>query len=155
MERNGKQEPRQFLRAIDSVTIAVPDLDDGLRFYRDQLQHELLWRNDAIGQAGLRLPEDGTELVLSTTHGSAVNWLVASVSEAIDRMVAAGGTVLSEPVDIPVGRVAVVGDPFGNPLILLDLSHGRYVTDSAGHVVAVAPEVEDREESVDDDRTPP
>ena len=44
----------------------MPDLDHGLAFYRDQLGHELLWRNDAVGQAGLRLPESATELVLST-----------------------------------------------------------------------------------------
>ena len=39
--------------AIDAVTIPVPDLDAGLRFYRDSLGHELRWRNDYIGQAGL------------------------------------------------------------------------------------------------------
>src|SRR5438874_1414896 len=31
-------------------------------------------------------------------------------------------------------RLAVVADPFGNTLVLLDLSKGRYVTDSAGPV---------------------
>ena len=43
-----------------------------------------------------------------------------------------------EPFDIPVGRVAVVADPFGNTLVLLDLSRGRYVTDDAGTVTGVA-----------------
>jgi hypothetical protein len=41
------------------------------------------------------------------------------------------------PFDIPVGRVAVVADPFGNTLVLLDLSKGRYVTDGAGEVTGV------------------
>jgi catechol 2,3-dioxygenase-like lactoylglutathione lyase family enzyme len=45
------------LRGVDAVTIPVPDLDQGLRFHRDQLGHELVWRNDAEGQVGLRLPE--------------------------------------------------------------------------------------------------
>jgi len=39
--------------------------------------------------------------------------------------------------DFPVGRVAVVADPFGNILVLLDLSKGHYVTDTAGNVTAV------------------
>ena len=33
---------------------------------------------------------------------------------------------LSAPFDIPVGRVAVVADPFDNVLVLIDLSKGRY-----------------------------
>src|SRR4030081_3564830 len=44
------------LRMVDAVTVAVPTLEEGLRVYRDLLGHELLWRNDAVGQAGLRLP---------------------------------------------------------------------------------------------------
>lgn len=132
-----------LLRTVDAVTIAVPDLDSGLRFYRDQLQHELLWRNDEIGQAGLRLPDGNTELVLTTNLGSAVNWLVASVTDAVETIVSAGGRVLSPPGEIPVGRVAVVSDPFGNPLVLLDLSKGLYVTDADGRVVDVHPETGD------------
>jgi catechol 2,3-dioxygenase-like lactoylglutathione lyase family enzyme len=45
-----------LLRQVDAVTVPVPDLDRGLRFYRDHLGHRLLWRNDEIGQAGLSRP---------------------------------------------------------------------------------------------------
>ena len=45
------------LRGVDAVTVPVPDLDQGFEFCRDQLGHELVWRNDAVGQVGLRLPE--------------------------------------------------------------------------------------------------
>ena len=126
---------RPLLRMLDAVTVPVPDLDQGLAFYRDQLGHELLWRNDAVGQAGLRLPEGSTEIVLTTTLDYAPNWLVKSVDEAVDHVVAAGGHLLAESAPIPVGRVAIVADPFGNPLVLLDLSSGRYATDSTGRVI--------------------
>jgi hypothetical protein len=53
--------------------------------------------------------------------------------------VRARGRVLAEPTQIPVGRLAVVADPFGNALILLDLSSGHYETDEAGRVTGVAP----------------
>jgi predicted enzyme related to lactoylglutathione lyase len=128
-----------LLRAVDAVTVAVPDLDAGLRFYRDQLGHDLLWRDDAQGQAGLRLPDSDAELVLSTDQGYAPNWLVTSVSEAVQALVAAGGRVLHPPTPIPVGWLAVVADPFGNALVLLDLSTGRYTTDEAGRVTSVQP----------------
>jgi hypothetical protein len=37
--------------------------------------------------------------------------------------------VVTGPFDIPVGRVAVVADPFGNVLVRVGLPKGRYVTD--------------------------
>ena len=58
------------LRMVDAVTVPVPDIDQGLEFYRDHLGHELLWCNDEVGQAGPRLPESRTELVLSTSRGT-------------------------------------------------------------------------------------
>jgi predicted enzyme related to lactoylglutathione lyase len=115
-----------ILRAIDAVTVPVPDLDSGLAFYRDRLGHRLLWRNDAVGQAGLALPDGDSELVLTTRQAYEPDWLVTSVPDAVAALVAAGGSVITEPVEIPVGRVAVVADPFGNPLVLVDLTKGRY-----------------------------
>jgi predicted enzyme related to lactoylglutathione lyase len=127
------------LRMVDAVTLPVPDLDQALVFYRDHLGHELIWRNDKLGQAGLRLPDSTTEIVLSENLPYAPNWLVASVPEAIEDFVSAGGTVVVESHPIPVGRLAVVADPFGNSLILLDLSNGRYVVDAEGRVTSVEP----------------
>jgi catechol 2,3-dioxygenase-like lactoylglutathione lyase family enzyme len=72
------------LRMVDAVTVPVPDLDSGLAFYRDQLGHRLLWRDDTIGQAGLGLPNSATELVLSTRQEYAPNWLVTSADEAAE-----------------------------------------------------------------------
>lgn len=76
-----------LLRAVDCVTVPVPDLDTGLAFYRGALGHGLLRRNDDLGQAALAVPDAETEL-----------------------------------------------DPFGNVLVLLAQSRGRYVTDASGDV---------------------
>ena len=84
-------------------------------------------------------PKARPELVLSTNLEYAVNWLVTSVSEAVEIILEAGGKVILEPTQIPVGRLAVVNDPFGNALVLLDLSAGRYVTDVDGRVLGVQP----------------
>ena len=77
--------------------------------------------------------------MLSTSLQYVPNWLVTSVDEAVEIVVTAGGTVLTGPIQIPVGRLAVVTDPFGNALILLDLSAGHYVTDARGCVTGVIP----------------
>jgi len=108
------------LRGVDAVTVPIPDLDQGLQFYRDQLGHELVWRNDAEGQVGLRLPESQAELVLSTNLEYAVNWLVTSVPAPLETIVEAGGKVILKLTQIPVDRLADVNDPFDNALILLD-----------------------------------
>jgi predicted enzyme related to lactoylglutathione lyase len=126
-----------LLSAVDAVTVPVPDLDTGLAFYRDRLGHPLLWRNDELGQAGLGLATPGTELVLSTRHPYAPTWLVSSTDEAVTAVVAAGGRLVAAPSDIPVGRLAVVADVFGNELVLVDLSTGRYATDRHGNVTGV------------------
>lgn len=125
------------LRAVDCVRLPVPDLEAGLAFYRDRLGHELIWRTAAA--AGLRLPGSDAELVLQTGQDvPEVDFLVDSVEATVDELIRAGGTVRVAPLDIPVGRVAVVDDPFGNPLSILDLSKGRYVTGPDGTVTGVA-----------------
>jgi predicted enzyme related to lactoylglutathione lyase len=133
----GSMRDAPLLRKVDAVTFRVPDLDSGLRFYRDVLGHEVRWRNDEIGQVALALPDGDSELVLSTELEYAPNWLVASADEAARAFESAGGKVVAAPVHIPVGRVAVVADPFDNVLVLLDLSKGRYVTDADGQVTGV------------------
>ena len=126
-----------LLRRIDAVTVPVPDLDQGLRFYRDALGHDLLWRDDSRGQAGLRMPDTETEIVLALEQRYEPDWLVRSAAEAAEVVVRAGGRIVSGPVDIPVGSVVVVADPFGNVLVLVDLSKGRYTTDAAGDVTGI------------------
>ena len=99
------------LRKIDAVTVPVPDLDAGLAFCSNALGHRLRWRNDELGQAGLGLPEGDNEIVLATGLGYEPNWLVKSADAAAARVREAGGRVLHEPSDIPVGRLAVAADP--------------------------------------------
>ena len=89
------------LRMVDAVTVPVPDLDQGLAFYRNGLGHELIWRNDEIGQAGLRLPDGKTEIVLSEHLPYAPNWLVSSVSEAVADVIAAAVASSSSLMRLP------------------------------------------------------
>jgi predicted enzyme related to lactoylglutathione lyase len=63
---------------------------------------------------------------------------VESAAEAARVVVRAGGRIVSGPFDIPVGSVVVVADPFGNVLVLVDLSKGRYTTDADGGVTGAS-----------------
>ena len=123
------------LKSVDAVVVRASDLDAGLRFYCDRLGLDLVWRSDSA--CGLSM-NGGTELVLSTEHAPETDLLVDSVGDVVDLLVSGGGAVVAGPLDIPVGRLAVVDDPFGNRLTLVDLSKGTYATDEAGNVTGVA-----------------
>jgi predicted enzyme related to lactoylglutathione lyase len=125
---------RALIRKVDCVSLPVRDLDDALSFYRDRLGHELLWRTASA--VGLRLAESDAELVLHTEgRPPAAELLVEAVPAALSRFEEAGGSVVTGPFDIQIGQCAVVSDPWGNHLVLLDMSKGPLHTDEQRNVV--------------------
>ena len=125
-----------LFKKIDCVRLPVSDLESGLSFYMDNLGLELIWRTEE--SAGLRLPNDESEIVLYTeSRGEEIDILVESADEAARSFESAGGEVVVQPFDIRIGRCVVVKDPWGNELVLLDDSKGRLVTDEGYHVVGV------------------
>ena len=123
-----------LIRKVDCVRLYVPDLEAGLAFYRDRLGHELIWRTATA--AGLRLPESEAELVLQTEEQrQEIDFLVDSADESAKSIELAGGKVIVPPFDIQVGRCVVIEDPWGNSLVLLDMSKGPLETDDNGNVI--------------------
>lgn len=119
---------------IDCLSLPVPDLEEALAFYSCELGHELIWRTGT--SAGLRLPDSDAELVLHTDdRPMETDLAVESVPEALDRFTAAGGNVLAGPFEIQIGLCAVVSDPWGNVLVLLDTSKGRLEVDEDKRVI--------------------
>jgi len=116
------------------VRLYVPGLEAGLAFYRDELGHALIWRTEAA--AGLRMPETDAEIVLQTKDGlQEIDLKVDSADAAAGRFEEAGGSIVVSPFDVQIGRCVVVEDPWGNRLVLLDVSKGLLVTDSEGNVI--------------------
>jgi lactoylglutathione lyase len=129
-----EQGERPLFVKIDCLRLPVRDLDEALAFYGDRLGHTLIWRTGTA--AGLRLPDSNAELVLQTERPEMeTDLMVESVDVAIERFVAAGGRVLAWPFDIQIGKCAVVADPFGNVLVMLDASKGLLRVDDEGRVI--------------------
>jgi lactoylglutathione lyase len=125
---------KPLIRKVDCLRLYVPELEAGLAFYRDRLGHELIWRSATA--AGLRLPETDAELVIQTEEQrQEIDLLVDSADTAAKFIEQAGGKVIVPPFDIQIGRCAVIEDPWGNPLVLLDISKGLLKTDAAGNVI--------------------
>jgi predicted enzyme related to lactoylglutathione lyase len=127
---------KPLFQKVDAIVVRVASLDEGLKFYSDTLGHKLRWRNDTM--AGMAMGDSDTELVLSVNTGPETDILVNSVDDAVLQITQAGGTIVLEPEEIPVGKVAIVRDPFGNLLTLLDLSKGQFDTDQSGFVTGVS-----------------
>jgi lactoylglutathione lyase len=123
-----------LFQKIDCVMLHVPDLVSALAFYRDHLGHRLVWRSEDA--AGLQMLESDSEIVLQAgKKGMEIDFLVSSADEAAVEFEKAGGTVVVPTFDIQIGRAVVVRDPWGNDLVLLDMSKGRLVTDEEGNII--------------------
>ncbi len=126
-----------LFRKIDCIRLHVADLDAALAFYRDQLGHRLIWRTESA--IGLGMSDTDTEIVLYTDDGGVeIDFLVDSAEQAALRFVEAGGKMVVPPFDIQIGRCVVVQDPWGNQLVLLDMSKGLLLTDLDGNIIGNA-----------------
>ena len=125
---------KPLIRKVDCLRLYVPDLEAGLAFYRDRLGHELIWRSETA--AGLRMPDTDAELVIQTEEQrQEVDLLVDSAEEAAAFIEGTGGKIIVPPFDIQIGRCAVLEDPWGNPLVVLDVSKGILDTDAEGNII--------------------
>jgi predicted enzyme related to lactoylglutathione lyase len=124
-----------MLGKVDCIRIRVSDIEAGLRFYRDGLGLELVWKRGAE-EAALKLKESDTEVVLVSKDLDAeeVDFLVDRSEVAAQKFASLGGKVKVQPFDIEIGRCSVVSDPWGNRFVVLDMTKGRLKTDKNGNI---------------------
>ncbi len=121
---------------VDCIELYVSDLDEGIKYYCDSLGLKLLWRADT--SVGLGMENEIAELVLQTDRKKMnVDFKVESVEASIDRIIMAGGKVIYGPFDIPIGKCAVIQDKWENEYVILDMTKGKYVTDTQGNVIGL------------------
>jgi len=111
------------LKKIDAVLHKVGDLDEAIRFYVDVLGLKLGWKDKSM--AGMLFPGNDSELVLHTDEtlpNPNVSFQVENVETFVDEYRGKGYKVLVEPFDIRCGRCAVLSDPYGNSIEVMDLT---------------------------------
>ena len=125
-----------LFKGIDCVELYVPELEEGIKYYRDGMGLKVLWKTDT--SVGMGMSEDITEIVLQNERiGMEIDIKVESVEYAVKKIIKAGGSVLCGPFDIPIGKCAVIKDKWNNEYVILDMSKGKYVTDEDGNVTGV------------------
>lgn len=120
-----EKNPR-MLKKIDCIMIRVDDIEAATAFYTDTFGLRLHWRDE--DSTGLVFPESDAEIVLHNDPGIPgrveVHYLVDDVVSAVQTLQAKGCQVLVEPFDIVIGKCAVIQDPFGTRLCILDMTKG-------------------------------
>lgn len=115
-----------MLKKIDCVMIRVEDPEAAAVYYSDVFGLRRIWQDEI--SVGLGFPEQDAEVVLHRNpHVPSpvdVYYLVDDVVLSVRALRENGCKVLSEPFDIPIGKCAVVRDPFGTTLSMLDMSKG-------------------------------
>jgi predicted enzyme related to lactoylglutathione lyase len=105
--------------------VRVDALGAAETFYTEVFGLRPLWRDESA--VGLGLAETDAEVVLHTMDlppDLSVHFLVDDVAAAVTAYVRGGCVVRTPPFDVAVGRCAVLEDPFGNPVCVIDLSRG-------------------------------
>ena len=127
-------EDRGMLRKIDCVMIRVNAVEAAADYYANVFGLQPLWSGD--GSIGLALPETNAEIVLHNDPNIPspveVYYLVDDVVTAVGHYTDQGCDVLVPPFDITIGKCAVMRDPFGTRLGILDLTKGSRPNNLAG-----------------------
>jgi predicted enzyme related to lactoylglutathione lyase len=115
-----------ILRKIDCVMIRVDDLESAGKFYQNTLGLAPLWSDEH--SLALGMPESDAEIVLhddpKIPHNCNVHYLVNDVVETVAKIEGNGCRVIVAPFDVRIGKCAVVSDPSGNQLNLIDMTRG-------------------------------
>jgi catechol 2,3-dioxygenase-like lactoylglutathione lyase family enzyme len=117
-----------MLRKVDRVVLRVPGLPAAVAYYRDVLGLKLIRQDARV--ANFKLRDQDAELVLHTDPdlpGEAVYYLVDDVRALYRRRSELKLNFTAAPTQVSRGYRAVVRDPFGTVLMLLDRT-----TESAG-----------------------
>jgi predicted enzyme related to lactoylglutathione lyase len=115
-----------MLRKIDCVMIRVEDIPTATSYYTEVFGLHPVWWDEH--STGLAFPETDAELVLhdkpDIPSAVEVHYLVDDVSAAVEALAAKGCRILAAPFDVAIGKCAVIADPFGTRLCLLDMTRG-------------------------------
>lgn len=115
-----------MLRKIDCVMLKVPDLEKAAAYYESVFGLKRLWQDGHF--VGMGMPETDAEIVLHDNTDLPkdlnVHYLVDDVLKAVEHFAAQGCIIRVPPFDIVIGKCAVLEDPFGNTLAILDMTKG-------------------------------
>jgi len=113
------------LKKIDAVMLRVSDLEKTAEFYVDVMGLKRGWTDTENQMIGLLFPGNDTELVLHCDESLPdpnVSYQVDNVLEFVEKYKRKGFKVLVEPFDIRCGKCAILEDPGGHRIEVMDIT---------------------------------
>jgi len=113
------------LRKIDAVLIKVKNLEKTAKFYTTLMGMKRGWTDTENQMIGLLFPDNDTELVLhcdDTLPNPNISYQVKDVLSFVEQYREAGYKVLREPFDIRCGKCAILQDPEGHNIEVMDIT---------------------------------
>ena len=113
------------LRKIDCVMLRVDDLEASASFYEDVMGLKRAWTDTENNMIGFLFPENNSELVIhmdQSLPNPSQSFSVDDVEAFCRSYREKGYHVLVEPFEVRCGLCAVLLDPDGNGLEIIDLT---------------------------------
>ena len=113
------------LRKVDAVMHLVDDIYEAAEFYEKVMGLKRGWTDDKNKMIGMLFPGNDTEIVLHMNKylpNPNVSFQVEDVMEFVEKYKAKGYKVLEAPFDIRCGKCAILEDPYGNGLEIMDIT---------------------------------
>jgi lactoylglutathione lyase len=115
-----------MLRKIDCLMIRVEDIEVSATYYAKVFGLRPKWSGE--GAIGLVFPDTDAEIVLhrETTFPHQLKPITQSMMSLLPWLIMwrRGAKILVAPFDITIGKCAVIRDPFGTRLCILDNTKG-------------------------------
>jgi catechol 2,3-dioxygenase-like lactoylglutathione lyase family enzyme len=109
---------------IDNIMFYVKDLEKAADFYEKVLGLKRAWTDKKAKQIGFLLPGNDSELVIHSDKripNPAFSFLVKDVEDFCKEYAKKGHEVHLRPSEVRTGKFAVLKDPEGNEIPIIDL----------------------------------
>lgn len=113
------------LLKIDNIMYRVSDLKSAEKFYTDILGLKKVWEDLDAHMIGFVFEQSDSEIVIHTNHDIpkfGYSYLVENVVSFCEEVKKRGYEVLLEPIEVRPGKYALIADPDGNKIPIIDLT---------------------------------
>ena len=117
--------------ALKLSTIIAKDIDESISFYQDVLGFEMVekYYQEAGGLVLMQSPDGAAVELIDSKAFETGFWSIGVEVEdfevAIEELKSKGCTFVYEPATLPLGKLAMIEDPNGVKIAIIELNHAN------------------------------